>query len=93
MDAVRIECDSQKKFQAVLQWTPPNDTGGEGVVITHYKVNVTGQNGDNYRKNVTTSYISISGLQCNISYTFSVAAVNCVGESVPSEQAQTQILG
>ena len=93
MDAVRIECDSQKNVQAVLQWTPPEDTGGKGVVITHYKVNVTGPKGYNYRKNVTTSYIIISGLQCNISYTFSVTAVNCVGESVPSEQAQTQILG
>ena len=66
--------------QVALQWTAPNKTGGQGVEIKRYLLNVTGQpeyNCPTDQCNVTTTNTTITGLQCNTSYTISVKAVNC----------------
>ena len=35
-----LTCDSNSNMAVTLQWTPPTNTGGQGVMITHY--NITG---------------------------------------------------
>ena len=70
-------------YQATLQWAPPTNTGGLGVVITHYLVSVTGPVGYTCppeQCNVTTTNTILTGLQCNTSYIVTVRAINCVGE-------------
>ena len=68
--------------QVILQWTPPTNTGGQGVVITHYNITGLPQSAscstgpcDMVEGTATT----ITGLQCNISSSVSVRAVNCRG--------------
>ena len=68
--------------QITLQWTPPNETGGQDIEIEHYLLNITGQAGyacPPEQCNVTTNTTTITGLQCNTSYIVSVRAVNCNG--------------
>ena len=72
-----------------LEWSQPNDTGGQGVDIEYYVLNVTGPT--EYicpadQCNVTTTNTTITGLLCNTSYTVTVRAVNCIGESKNSSQ-------
>ena len=62
-----------------LQWSPPNNTGGLDVNISHYVVNVTRPD-EQLFYNVTTTSVSITGLVCNFSYVVSVRAANCIGE-------------
>ena len=75
--------------QATLKWAPPTNTGGEGVSIERYIVNLTTASGTGYtcppdQCNVTTPSTSITGLQLNSSYTVTVIAINCAGQSMPS---------
>ena len=81
MDVSSI-CGSSNGNQVTLQWTPPTNTGGQGVVITHYNITGLPQSAicspgpcDMVDGTATT----ITGLQCNTSYMVSVRAVNCVG--------------
>ena len=79
--------DGSESRAATLEWTPPTDTGGEGVKIDHYIVNVTGPGGYTCppdQCNVTTPFTTITGLQYNTSYTVTVRAVNCAGVGIPS---------
>ena len=81
-----INCGGPIGTHATLKWAPPTNTGGEGVSIERYIVSVTGTG---YtcppdQCNVTTPSTSITGLQCNTSYTVAVTAVNCKGQSMPS---------
>ena len=75
--------------QSTLEWAPPTNTGGEGVSIERYLVSVTTASGTSYtclpdQCNVTTPSTTITGLQFNTSYTVTVTAVNCAGQSMPS---------
>ena len=86
-----MSCDDG--LRAFLNWNPPTNTGGEGVRIDRYLVNVTRPDGYTCppdQCNVTTPFTTITGLQCNTSYTVAVRAVNSVGESVPSEAIHIQ---
>ena len=79
-------------IQAILSWTPPTImyTGGED---DRYVVIVTGPVGYTCppdQCNVTTPFTTITGLQCNTSYTVTVRAVDPVRESVPSEAIHIQ---
>ena len=81
-------CDSISGNQVTLQWTPPTDTGGPGVDITHYVVDVTGPAGVTCSPepcNMTNgTNTTITGLLCNTNYTVTVRAVNCRGEGTSS---------
>ena len=80
-------CNANKSItigNVSLEWTQPNDTGGQGVDIERYMLNVTGPAGYTCpadQCNVTTTNTTITGLLCNTSYTVTVRAVNCIGES------------
>ena len=69
--------------QVTLQWTSPNYTGGQEIL--RYLVDVSGFACPPHQCNVTTTNTTITGLQCNTSYTVTVRAVNCIGEGTPSE--------
>ena len=87
-----LACDlSDSSNQATLQWAPPTNTGGLGVVITHYVVSVTGP--AEYtcppeQCNVTTTNTTLTGLQCNTNYIVTVRAVNCRGEGNYSDSVE-----
>ena len=91
-----INCGGPIGTRATLEWAPPTNTGGEGVSIERYIVSVTTASGTGYtcppdQCNVTTPSTSITGLQCNTSYTVAVIAVNCKGQSMPSAPATLNI--
>ena len=68
--------------QVALQWTPPTNTGGQGVVITHYAVTGLPQSASCSTgpcSMVNGTATTITGLQCNTSYSVAVSAVNCRG--------------
>ena len=82
-----VNCGGPIGTRVTLEWTPPTNTGGEGVRIDRYIVNMTGPDGYTCpldQCNVTTPSTTITGLQCNTSYTVTVRAVNCAGVSVSS---------
>ena len=65
-----------------LQWTPPTNTGGQGVMITHYNITGLPQSASCSTgpcDMVVGTATTITGLQCNTSYTVAVRAVNCRG--------------
>lgn len=62
----------------VLSWTPPVDNGAS---IQRYVV--TSTRGD-YEKTCASTTCTLDGLTNNVEYTFTVVAVNRVGESDPS---------
>ena len=83
ISAPSITCGSNGN-QVTLQWTPPTNTGGQGVMITHYII--TGQPQSASCSTgpcdmVDGTATTITGLQCGTSYMVSVRAVNCVGVS------------
>ena len=66
--------------KAPITWSEPIDTGG--VQIEYYLVNVTGPAGFTClpeQCNVTTTSTIITNLECNVTYSVTVRAVNCVG--------------
>lgn len=71
--------------QLVISWSAPSDNGGSAV--TGYIL--TGTNGTN--NNAATSPVTITGLEDNVPYTFSVAAVNEVGTGLFSNVVGTPI--
>ena len=83
--------------QVTLQWTPPTDTGGPGVDITHYVVDVTGPAGVTCSPEPcnmisgTTTNTTITGLLCNTTSTVTVRAVNCRNESNSSAPAMITV--
>ena len=88
MNVPSTSCDLMRGNPATLHWTPPTDTGGPGVNIIHYVVDVTGPAGVtclpgpcNMISGTTTT---ITGLLCNANYTVTVRAVNCRGEGTSS---------
>ena len=83
-----VTCKDFNRGQATLHWTSPTDTGGQGVDIKWYLLNVTGPAGYTCpadQCNVTTTNTTITGLLCNSNYTVTVRAVNCAGASAPSQ--------
>ena len=80
--APSITCGSNGN-QVTLQWTPPTNTGGQGVVITHYFVTGLPQSASCSTgpcDMVDGTATTITGLQCDDSIMVSVTAVNCRGE-------------
>ena len=81
MSAPSTTCGSNGN-QVTLQWTPPTNTGGQGVMITHYVLTGLPQSASCSTgpcDNITSTTTTVTGLQCNDSYTISVSAVNCRG--------------
>ena len=74
-----FDCDMDESFSLPLNWTSPNDTGGPNVEIIHYILTVTEHNRLSYEMNVTTTRVTITGLNCSSSYNITLRAVNCVG--------------
>ena len=73
-----------------LQWNS-DDTGGDGVEIGYYEVNVTSSScPDQPSRYPTTSSVTITGLSCSCDYSIIVRAVNCMGAS---ESAVISITG
>ena len=68
--------------QVTLQWTPPTNTGGQGVVITHYNITGLPQSASCVPGScdmVDGTAITITGLQCSDDGNVTVSAVNCRG--------------
>ena len=66
--------------QVTLQWTPPTNTGGQGVMITHYELTGLPQSASCSTgpcDNITSTTTTITGLQCNDDIIVNVSAVNC----------------
>ena len=84
IESTDFRCTNNRSIGHVsLEWTQPNDTGGQELTIEHYVVNVTGPAEFTCpadQCNVTTTNTTITGLFCNTSYTVTVRAVNCIGE-------------
>ena len=82
MSAPSITCGSNGN-QVTLQWTPPTNTGGQGVVITHYIITGLPQSASCSTgpcDMVNSTATTITGLPCDDdSYTVAVSAVNCRG--------------
>ena len=77
-----LTCVSGSNMPVTLQWTPPTNTGGQGVVITHYNITGLPQSASCSTgpcDMVVGTGTTITGLQCNTSYTIAVRAVNCRG--------------
>ena len=88
---VSATCHNVNGNQVTLQWTPPTNTGGQGVEIERYLLTVTGPVGFTCppsQCSVTANTTTITGLQCGTSYMVTVRAVNCIGESRPSEPVE-----
>ena len=84
-------CDDDSNMAVTLQWTPPTDTGGQGVMITHYVLTGLPQSASCSTgpcNNITSTTTTITGLQCNTSYNVSVRAVNCRGNGSFSNSIQ-----
>ena len=82
VNASSTTCGSNVHNQVTLQWTPPTNTGGQGVVITHYNITGLPQSAScspGPCDMVDGTATTITGLQCNTSYTVAVRAVNCRG--------------
>ena len=82
-----LTCDSNSN-QVTLQWTPPTNTGGQGVVITHYNITGLPQSASCSTgpcDMVDSTATTITGLQCNTSYRVAVRAVNCRGIGTNSD--------
>ena len=78
---VSTTCGGSNGNQVNLLWTPPTNTDGQGVVITHI---ITGlpQSASCFPgpcDMVDGTATTITGLQCNTSYRVAVRAVNCRG--------------
>ena len=82
MDVSTASCGGSNGNQVTLQWTPPTNTGGQGVVITHYIITGLPQSASCSTgpcDMVDGTATAITGLQCNTSYRVVVRAVNCRG--------------
>ena len=80
--------------QVTLQWTPPTNTGGQGVMITHYVLTGLPQSASCSTgpcDNITSTTTTITGLQCNTSYNVSVRAVNCRGTGASSNTIEITV--
>ena len=87
MTASSTTCGSNGN-QVTLLWTPPTDTGGQGVMITHYNITGLPQSASCSTgpcDMVTSTMTTITDLQCGTSYTIAVRAVNCRGEGNASQ--------
>ena len=92
-----ISCDGNSNMAVTLQWTPPTNTGGQGVMITHYVL--TGLPQSASCSNVpncnmttgTTTTTTITGLQCNTTYSVAVSAVNCRGNGAVSNTIEITV--
>ena len=75
--------------QVTLQWTPPTNTGGQSVMITHYNITGLPQSASCSPGPCdmvdSTGATTITGLQCNDDSTITVSAVNCRGVSNASD--------
>ena len=76
-----LMCDSDDKNRVTLLWTPPNSTNTVDV-MTHYELaglpqSVTCSPGP--CDMIDSTHTSITGLQCNTSYSVSVRAVSGCG--------------
>ena len=76
--------DSVQSQTVVLHWSPPNDNGAR---ITSYLV--TSTKGD-YRKTCEATTCTLDGLTNNVSYSFTVRAVNAVGTGPASAPSQSE---
>ena len=89
---VNIGCDpTNTSYQTTLQWNA-NDTGGPGVSILYYLVEVTSPSGFMClpeQCNVTANTTTITGLSCSTDYSFTVRAVNCIGSNIVSTPLNT----
>ena len=84
-------CDGDSNMAVTLQWTPPTNTGGQGMMITHYMLIGLPQSASCSTgpcDNITSTTTTITGLQCNTSYNVSVRAVNCRGNGNFSNSIQ-----
>ena len=82
MSIPSITCVSNGN-QVTLWWTPPTNTGGQGVMITHYNITGLPQSASCFPgpcDMVDGTASTIIGLPCGSSYTIAVRAVNCRGE-------------
>ena len=90
MSAPSTTCGSNGN-QVTLQWTPPTNTGGQGVMITHYVLTGLPQTQSASCSTgpcdmITDNTTTITGLQCNDDgYNVSVSAVNCRGNGSASD--------
>ena len=88
MSVPPTSCDPVSGNRISLQWTLPNDTGGDNVIIEHYVVDVTGPAGVTCSpepcNKISGTTIFLTGLLCNTNYTVTVRAVNCRGEGTSS---------
>ena len=87
--ASSITCDNSNGSQVTLQLSPPPNTGGQDVVITHYNITGLPQSAScspGPCDMVNGTATSITGLQCSDdSYMVSVRAVNCRGVGSASQ--------
>ena len=82
-------------YDITIRWTPPTNTGGQGVLIDYYLVSVSGPDGYTCppdQCNVTTTNTTLTGIVCNTSHIVSVRAVNCAGSSNDSESMEIFII-
>lgn len=70
-----------------LRWSPPLSNGGHAIT----KYDVYGSNGEVYSS--TTEKLDVMGLTNGVAYTFTVHAVNSVGQGPASEPSQPTIPG
>ena len=95
MNIPSTSCDPMSGNQVTLQWTPPTDTGGPGVNIERYVVDVTGPAGvtcsPEHCNMISGTTTTITGLLCDANYTVTVRAVNCRNESNSSPPAMITV--
>ena len=91
LNVISHVCDSSINMGiAVVQLTPPTNTGGQGVEIQHYELSGLrdGTCSPGPCDRINTTMALITGLECNAIYIFNVRAVNCRGTGQPSNSTR-----
>lgn len=82
-----VQASSGLSQSSLVSWTVPENNGGE--TITGYRVTASSGGGTCTANGATATSCTVNNLQIGTSYTFTVQAINQVGDSNPSSSSSS----